>query len=415
MTQPDSSGGASPQARAVRLAPDVVVLLAGITAALHVGKLPPAIPALQQALDITLVQSGFLLSLVQLAGMAGGLLVSLFADSLGLRRSVLVGLGLLAIASFTGGWARDAEALLWLRGLEGLGFLLVTLSAPALIRRLVKPENLSLRLGWWSCYMGLGIGTAMLLAPWILDVLGWRGWWWLMAGLSLAMLLVVWWRVPGDGANASGDQAGYPGLPHVVRRLWTTLSHAGPWFVAMTFAMYSSQWLAVIGFLPSIYVEAGISGTLLGVLTALVALINAAGNAVAGRLMHAGVHPLKLLYTGFFSMGLSAFVAFASWSSDLPVLRYLAVLVFSGIGGIIPASLFALSVQVAPDRHTVSTTVGWMLQLSATGQFVGPPVVAGMVALVGGWHWTWAVTLGGSVAGAVFATLASKQVNREPV
>tara|TARA_Y100001001_G_scaffold163889_1_gene194252 strand:+ start:7364 stop:7603 length:240 start_codon:yes stop_codon:yes gene_type:complete len=52
---------------------DVVVLLAGITAALHVGKLPPAIPVLQQELGITLVQSGFLLSLVQLAGMLGGL------------------------------------------------------------------------------------------------------------------------------------------------------------------------------------------------------------------------------------------------------------------------------------------------------------------------------------------------------
>lgn len=51
MTQPDSSWGVLPEARTVRLAPDVVVLLAGITAALHVGKLPPAIPALQQALD----------------------------------------------------------------------------------------------------------------------------------------------------------------------------------------------------------------------------------------------------------------------------------------------------------------------------------------------------------------------------
>lgn len=40
---------------------------------------------------------------------------------------------------------------------------------------------------------------------------------------------------------------------HGQRRLRATLGSAGPWRVAITFSMYSSQWLAVIGFLPSIY------------------------------------------------------------------------------------------------------------------------------------------------------------------
>ena len=52
-----------------RVEPALLVILAGVVAALHVGKLPPAIPVLQEALGLTLVQAGFLLSLVQLAGM----------------------------------------------------------------------------------------------------------------------------------------------------------------------------------------------------------------------------------------------------------------------------------------------------------------------------------------------------------
>ncbi len=44
-------------------------------ARLHVGKLPPAIPVLRDALGVTLLQAGFLLSLVQLAGMTLGLAV----------------------------------------------------------------------------------------------------------------------------------------------------------------------------------------------------------------------------------------------------------------------------------------------------------------------------------------------------
>ena len=52
-----------------------VVILAGVCAALHVAKLPPAIPALQHELGISLVEAGFLLSMVQLAGMGLGVLL----------------------------------------------------------------------------------------------------------------------------------------------------------------------------------------------------------------------------------------------------------------------------------------------------------------------------------------------------
>ncbi|MBB5321753.1 MFS transporter [Marinobacter oulmenensis] len=405
MTEPVEARHPAVVARSPAVSPDIVVLIAGITAALHVGKLPPAIPALQQALGISLVQSGFLLSLVQLAGMLGGLMISLLADSAGLRRSIMAGLGLLTVASLAGGWAQSGEALLWLRALEGLGFLLVTLSAPALIRQLVAPENLSLRLGWWSCYMGLGMGSALLLAPWILDTLGWQAWWWLLAALTAVVLGTVWRSVPADSTHQSGVR---PALGHMLARLWTTLSHSGPWYLGITFAMYAGQWLSVVGFLPSIYTQAGISGTRLGVLTALVALVNAAGNAVAGRLMHRGIPPIHLLTTGFLCMALCAFLAFSNWTGS-PVLKYLAVLMFSGIGGIVPASLFALSVQVAPDRHTIPTTVGWMLQFSALGQFVAPPAFATLVAWAGGWQWSWTLSLVTSAAGLGFALLTVRK------
>ena len=61
-------------------------------------------------------------------------------------------------------------------------------------------------------------------------------------------------------------------------RLRHTLSSRGPWLIAASFAMYSSQWLAVIGFLPSIYTQAGVSGAATGVLTALAAAVNMVGN-----------------------------------------------------------------------------------------------------------------------------------------
>lgn len=83
------------------------------------GKLPPAVPALQASLGIGLVEAGFLLSLVQVASMTLGLLVGLAADTIGLRRSMLTGLFVLTVASLLGGLVGTsadggAHAVQWL-------------------------------------------------------------------------------------------------------------------------------------------------------------------------------------------------------------------------------------------------------------------------------------------------------------
>ena len=132
---------------------------------MHVGKLPPAIPLLQAQLGVTLVQAGFLLSLVQLAGMLAGVLVGLAADGFGLRRSMLWGLAVLAVSSALGAWVSHPAELLALRACEGLGVLMVALPAPSLIRQCVPPASLARFLGMWGAYMPTGTALALLLGP----------------------------------------------------------------------------------------------------------------------------------------------------------------------------------------------------------------------------------------------------------
>ena len=386
-----------------------VVIGAGVSAALHVGKLSPALPALGEALGVSLLEAGFLLSLVQLAGMALGLLVGLSADTLGLKRSMVSGLLLLTLASLLGGWARDAQSLLVLRAVEGLGFLLVSMPAPSLIRQLVPPARMSAMLGLWGAYMPLGTALALLFGPLVIALAGWEFWWWLLAGLTLFMAGGVLQRVPSDRTRRLAAQSSPGAVSGWWGRLQQTLRAPGPWLVALSFAVYSGQWLAVIGFLPTIYAQAGVAGGLSAVLTALVAGVNMVGNIASGRLLGRGVRPQSLLYTGFAVMGLGTLLAFFVWplsaqGEGLPsVLRFAAVLLFSMLGGMIPGTLFSLAVRLAPVEGTVSTTVGWMQQWASIGQFAGPPLVAWVASVVGGWHWTWAVTGLCSLAGLFLA------------
>ena len=433
--------------------PATVIILAGVSAALHLAKLFPALPVLRESFGITLVEAGFLLSAVQVAGMTLGLAVGLLADGFGLKRCMLAGLGLLVGAGALAGWVNSALQLLALRALEGVGFLLVCTPAPALIRQLVAPSRLGPVLGIWGAYMPFATALALLLGPVLILLAGWQVWWWILSALSLVMALWLWRVVPPDAALKAASVALYAPVPgggvgrvHAfvhskadtawARRLSQTLSHRGPWLVALTFAVYSAQWVAVIGFLPSIYAQAGFAMSATAGLTALAAAVNIAGNVASGRLLGRGVRPQTLLYTGFCVMAVAAFVAFMSVgtatpganaavnaASDgaplLPMVRYIAVLLFSMVGGVIPGTLFSLAVQLAPGKDTVSTTVGWMQQWSAFGQFAGPPLVAWVASSAGGWQWTWVVTGICCVAGLLLAhqlgaMLASGASGSEP-
>jgi MFS family permease len=88
------------------------------------------------------------------------------------------------------------------------------------------------------------------------------------------------------------------------------------------------------------------------------------------------------------------------------------VLAFSMIGGLIPATLFALAVRLAPGDTMLGSTVGWVQQWSAFGQFAGPPLAAWVASRAGGWHFTWVVTGACCAAGLALSVLVSRRLRR---
>ena len=75
-------------------------------------------------------------------------------------------------------------------------------------------------------------------------------------------------------------------------------------------------------------------------------------------------------------------------------------------------TLFSLATALAPDDSCVSTTVGWMQQLSACGQFVGPPLVGWVASQAGDWRWTWLVTGCCAAVGMALAMQIAREVRR---
>ncbi|AQS50917.1 TetR family transcriptional regulator [Paenalcaligenes hominis] len=380
------------------------LVIVGISAALHVWKLAPALPALQNELQLSLVESGFLLSSVQIGGMSLGLMIGLFAERIGLKRCIVIGLSILVLGSVASTLTHHKTVVLLCRALEGCGFLMVVLPVPALIKRLVAPQQLSQVMGLWGCYMPMGAVITLWAGSWFLTVGSWRLLWLILGGLSLLFMVLAWRILPRDARTVSTQRTQDHALLHMVS---LTLRTKKVWLVAVVFCVYAAQWAGVIGFLPTFYIAGNISGALAGFLTGMVAGANILGNLGAGRLIQKKIAPHHLLFFGFTTMMVCAVLAFGL---NIGLLwQFLAILTFSAVGGLIPATCFYLAVNYAPSPQTTSSTVGWVQQLSSLGQFFGPPAVALAVNALGGWHWAWTATVSFAVVGLVLAWLLSRR------
>lgn len=377
------------------------LVLVGVCAAVHIWKLPPALPLLQQEFGLDLVESGFLLSSVQLGGMSLGLVIGLFAERIGLRRCILIGLSILSLSSLGVTWFDHKTVILVGRAIEGCGFLMVVLPVPALIKSMVPAQLIGRIMSFWGCYMPIGAVVTLLAGPWLLNGESWRVLWSVAAAITLLILALLFFLLPSDQRRQAKKPANKEPSPSTLALIKTTLKSGRTWLVATIFGVYAAQWAAIIGFLPTFYATNHLSGELAGALTAAVAGSNIIGNLVSGRYLQAGIKPQKLLMTGFMCMLLSAFIAFGTGQGL--IVQFVFIVLLSITGGLIPATLFFLAVTVAPSPQTTATTIGWVQQGSSLGQFLGPPVVAWVVSALGGWQWAWIATGAFALSGMALA------------
>ena len=361
------------------LSKDLWIICAGFMAAMHIGKLPPAVAVLTSEMGITLVQAGFLLSLVQCAGMLCALALGSSIAHIGFKRCILIGLFLLVLGSSLGALAPSIAVLMGSRVIEGFGFLLITLTAPAFIHELVPPAQLQTKIGLWSSYMGTGFGLSLLCAPFIIHYLSWQALWLGLAGLSVMLWLAVWRWIP----DVAGRTQSHRALPLIK----ATLKHPPAWGLACLFALYTGQWFSLVGFLPTIYQQHQISVSHTGFLTASIALVNAVGTFGCGILLQRGFRPQYLIQFGFAVMLFTAASFFIFQNSLAFSYQFVLVFYFSLFGGFVAASIFSQAIHFSIHAAAISMTVGLVLQLSATSQFFMPPLIASIVSTTQSWFW----------------------------
>lgn len=355
---------------------------AGVAGAAQIGKLPASLLAIRAELDMGLVAAGWALSLFNVIGATAGVAIGSLADRFGHRRLILIGLVGLAAASVGGALAENATIFMLSRFAEGLGGVIVFIAAPGLIVRLVAAREQRLAFGIWGGYMPAGVALMVLLTPAALDIVGWRGFWLVNAAMLLVMAAALAAGTRDLVHAPAPDGGGWRGLWRNVHR---TVTARGPLLLALCFATYTANYLAVLGFLPTFLMEArGVAAVPAAIMTALAIGVNVLGNLTGGWMLHRGVARWRLLVAASTIMGLASLGIF---SPSVPTMSgYLLAVLFSACGGILPAAVLGAAPVHAPTPSHVATTNGLIIQGAGFGQLFGPPALAALVAAYGGWQ-----------------------------
>lgn len=366
---------------------DLWVIVAGYLAAIHVGKLSAVIPILQKDLGLSFTQAGFSLSLIQAAGMLFALFIGAFSERFGLKRCFIAALVILGCSSIAGLWVQNAMSLYFFRFTEGVGFLTISLCAPAILKRMSTPETLNFKMGLWSSYMGAGVSLAVLTIPILLEWLSWQHIWVMFGGGCLIMAIIIkqYLYFPEFSQQTTATEINKTAQSSLWHLIKITITHPPVVCLAIIFACYTSQWTTVTGFLPSMYVMHDLDLKLAGLLVSIVVIANLGGTFSAGLLLQRGIPPQRLLWIGFSTMFITSLLIFTTnaWLSF--ELQVLSAILFSLIGGIIPTTVFAITLNYTPLPTAAAASVGLVIQVSALGQFFIPPLSAAVVSATSQW------------------------------
>ena len=369
-----------------------VVFAGGLAAGAYMTKVPPALPAMRADLGLTLIESGWVQTMLYTIGAFAGVFFGTIADRFGPKRIAILGLLLMVAGGLLGAAAPGYALLLASRFLEGVGFMLFVVSAAPLIAAATEPADRATAFSIWSSYMPTGGTLALLLAPVALGSFGWRSLWVVLAAYAALCAVLLARSVP---------HARFGGGIGSLRLLVESVLRPGSLALCLGFICYVGQWNSLMTWLPTYVVEErGAAQSTAALLLAAYVAINIFGNQLGGVLLRAGMPRWAVMAGGAAAMGLTG----AGLLSGLPdAVRIASALAFSVLGGVIPAAVFSGTPVHAKTPQHIGTTNGMVTQSSHLSQFVLPILIAWVASRAGGWEASLHVMLTLAVVGIAAA------------
>jgi len=351
----------------------VIAYALGVLATIQFGRFAPAAATLMDDLSIDLEAFGWLLSLINAAPAACGLLAGFIAIRYGLKRSLFYAALALALAVLASAATSNLTLLLVLRFAEGFAYLLIVVAAPTVIALFARPAMRTVLLSLWGSYFFIGLSLSSVAGGWLADIYGWRMWF-LICGLGMLV-------------TAACAQIWFPNAAETtppVRR--EQAAHRFPlafWCLAGAFFGIVLLSASMPATLPVFLIERfGFSQAAAGLAAGTVALGSLAGNLCYGVLSRWTSDRVFLVIANpsLLALGVTIYAV----GSDLAVVLIASCASAFFLLGLLAAQAFATVPKLVGNVEQVGLANGLLIQFGSVGGLAGAPLF-GWLAATWGW------------------------------
>lgn len=360
-----------------------VLYIASVAAALNQFKVPPVLPILIRAFNLSLSNAGMLMSIFSFTGFLLALPAGFILKRLGLKTTGMIAVAAVFIGSTLGTFCSTANSMFATRFIEGAGIGLLTIVAPAAISLWFPAEMRGTPLGLWTTCMPAGSIIMFNMAPWLAELAGWQFIWKAGAASSLAafVLFGVFFRMPkpkeSGGKTFSKEAKPEHEEPSNYRK---ALANAGLWLITLQFFCFNLICLALSTYYPTFlntvrnYSLSAASFTF-SLCTIAAVFSQPLGGYLSDRL---GIRRPLIIIS---SVILSVICVFSFMATGwmIPVLTILLGVI---AGTIVPATFAAVS-EVMVSRQLAGLGMSVLAMGQNLGMFIGPIIFGRLVESIG--------------------------------
>lgn len=374
----------------------IVCFFAGVLLVSHTGKIPGAIPLIQGEFNLSLTKVGFLVSGFSLIGLLFGLWFGYFFQRYPLWCVAASSLLISGISSALVTLTNDFTVLMLSRLVEGTGFMLGIVSLPMLIATNSNARDRPLALAIWSCFVPIGIGLTLAFSAPSLTLIGWRGVWLIISGLSIFGSIII---TVVFSKSLKGSLITIKKQPKRFGPILTVFKTREIILFGALFLLFSIQFQPTVAYLPSLLLGDGdLNLETSTYITAFGVTLNVTGNLFSvWVLRNSRLNIFKLLTI---SVCINLVFCSAIFLTSLPLqIRLASSFIFLGSSGLLPGLIWIHLNEISRNLNISQIFSAFIIQCSFIGQFIGPIFIGFIVDLTGQWSSSiYATILAGSIS-----------------
>ena len=353
----------------------LVVFLASVAAPLNQSKVPPLMPVLMDAFNITLSQAGLLMSVFSITGLILALPTGIVLQKTGPKMTGLIALGSLVIGSGLGALSGSMGLLLTSRVIEGIGMGLIAVVAPAVIALWFPPEKQGTPMGIWATWVPVGSVIMMLLAPRLGLAAGWQSVWWVGAGFSLVVFVLYSALLRMPPVPAESDN---PLIPPP--RLSTALGNKDIWLLALSFTCFNLVFFPLATYYPTFLSEVrGYTLTEASTITSISTLLILISAPLAGWLSDRIGSRKRVLTIPFLIVAVLLLLPFKVVGWQI----YLFMSLLGFVAGAVPTATFTAAPEVMKNPQSAGLGLAVIMVGQNLGMFAAPVLFGRLVESLG--------------------------------